>query len=130
MQVERDRNKLLVTLPMALRVDAVYTRTEEAGDGTGLEQMTKATIAPNIAKAWVPLVYYRQAYGPWSHGDMSGRTQIVIDNTLAPWTAGGSEAAMNRFASARLKSLVDRTDKIGSGMLEVAGLPKLNLGRI
>jgi len=130
-------NKIIVTLPTTLRVEALYERQptaesrnlEAAGEvDPRPERIVKHTNVAEIAGAWVPIVHYRQVYGPWSHGDQSGRTTIIIDNTLAPWTAGGSLAEMDKIATAKLKALIDKTEKVGTGLLEVAGLPRVNLG--
>lgn len=91
-------------------------------------------------RLYMPILDKLHSYGPWSNntdgtsGEVIGQTRVDIDTTLSPWTFG-FRSMSTRVAFARLNAVGTmkvqaRTDRIAAdtGQLEVADMPKFNLG--
>lgn len=132
----------ILTLSAPLRVRIVTQTTENVTDPTTNivtqvpSEITKETRMDKIEKAWLALLDQRVTYGPWSNRFSSlGKVEVVADSSLTPWNfgfhgIGNSEAVLNmdKIANARIKTITDTTTDVDTMELQVANVPKINLG--
>lgn len=125
---------ILVTLPHAMT--AIKTSVVDG------EQVTRKTRLSALDEVYVPIMDRRRVYGPWTSDDIipeplraAGKTRVIIDSSLSPWTFGyrgiGHTQAvnnMNAISRAKVRTYVSPLTEVDTGELEVAGLPKQNLG--
>jgi len=97
----------------------------------------------NIPLMWLPLQDLRENYGPFVNptplidNGFSAIPKVVIDAGMVPWRFGGrgvtneeGMANLTTFANARFKNLGPGrgVGRVVTGQLEVADLPKANVG--
>jgi hypothetical protein len=104
----------------------------------------KIDCSLDIRNGWIPFVDNREFYGPWgsdkqtpSRFRQKGKTIIQIDSDLVPWKHGfrgiSHEQGMrelNWIAEGRIKTGRIERQIINTGQLEVADIPKVNIGQI
>lgn len=78
----------------------------------------------------VPMENVLQQYGPFiAQGDRHGGTQLIRDNSLAPWTFGSTTVLNAAGVDTASGALMNRT-VIDTAQLACAGLPEHNLGQL
>lgn len=78
----------------------------------------------------VPLENELQQYGPFiAQNDRHGGTQLIRDNSLAPWTFGSTATLNAAGADVASGALMNRT-VIDTAQLVCAGLPEHNMGEL
>lgn len=123
----------IITTATPLRV--LTSTTTKDDDGNKVITVTR-TRAESLRFLYLAVMDQRLTYGPWTNSNNAvGRADVVIDSSLTPWTFGyrgiGNTIgfdSMNRVARAKIKTVTDTTMDAKTVELEVAGLPKMNLG--
>lgn len=100
------------------------------------ETVIQETRMQSVEKVWLALLDQTKTYGPWSNPNLSiGKTELIIDQTLVPWSFGYHGitnalgiADMNKAAAERIRSITDTTTEADTMELQVAGVPKINIG--
>ena len=82
-------------------------------------------ILPNLAV--VPLRKNKETYGPWKVVGGNGKSEFEKDETLVPWNYGGY-AQLNIAANAKVLTAFSNMQVSEHGLVEIAGVPSLNLG--
>jgi len=133
----------VITLSAPLRIKKIInipastqTTNSNVTTTTPATQVTEETRMDFLEKTWLALLDQRVTYGPWSNQLTSiGKTEVVIDNSLVPWNFGyhgitNSQGVedMTKAANARIRSIVDTTSEVDSMELQVANVPKINIG--
>lgn len=78
----------------------------------------------------VPMENVLQQYGPFlAQGDRHGGTQLIRDNSLAPWTYGSTSILNAAGVDTASGALMNKT-VIDTAQLVCAGLPEHNLGEL
>ncbi len=95
-----------------------------------------------LQKAWVGIENTRERYGPWSNDESNdisfdGFTDLQIDDTLTPWrfriknlTNTAALESLDNFAIERLGFAQPQSRTLKTITLEVADLPKFNIGQL
>lgn len=111
---------------------------------TSIEDDTKKIAFDlDIQGGWIPFKDNREFYGPWSSDIQTplrfqkrGKTIINIDSDLVPWKYGfrGISNAqgmdeLNWIAEGHIHARVAEQQIINTGQLEVADIPKVNIGQ-
>jgi hypothetical protein len=94
------------------------------------------TRASSLNYAYLAFIDQRRTYGPWiNRRSAVGRTEVVIDNSLTPWSFGyrginhtTGVDLVNQVALAKIKTVADTVMDAKTVELEVAGLPAINIG--
>ncbi len=130
----RTKTIWVVVLPFTLAAQKLQATVE---NGKTVQKQRSVRLL-SLDKLWVTMLDHRQAYGPWTSDQLNSKgnkARVVFDNSIAPWTYGyrgmtDREAVkrMTQVAGARLKTCTSRLESIDTGELEVAGLPRRNLG--
>lgn len=135
----------ILTLASPLRVKKVVLTTETVTDPTTGDTQTinaekvREIRLDSLEKAWLSLLDQRITYGPWSNRlpqtSALGKVEVTIDTSLTPWNFGfhgitNTEGLdnMDRVATARVKTIADPTTDVDTLELQVANVPKINLG--
>ena len=119
----------LLTLATPLRIkEMIITEGEK-------DVITKSRLQ-TFDRAYLSLLDQRETYGPWTNRPTAvGRTNVIINKSLTPWTFGyrGISSAvgaslLDRVARAKIKTVTDVTMDAKTAELEVAGYPAINIG--
>lgn len=103
----------------------------------------KVNCASNVQYGWIPFMDSREFDGPWSSDVQTpprfqkrGKTVIKIDSDLVPWKYGfrgilNSQGMdeLNWIAEGRIHARTIEQQIINTGQLEVADIPKVNIGQ-
>ena len=139
--VERIKGRLIITLSVPLIVSAIRTKDNDICDQTSStadkNSNAGSTRLANIKEAWVSVLDNRDAYGPFISevNDLKGKTNVTIDNSIAPWTFGTRDISfatasqnMLNVANAKLKTIALNNQEIDTLSLDLVGLTTQNLG--
>jgi len=134
----------VLTLAAPLRIKKI-TQTIQTS-GVPLET-TEETRMDFLEQTWLALLDQRVTYGPWSSKNTSsgkttsiigislGKTEAIIDTSLVPWNFGyhgitnsQGVADMDKAANERIRAITDTTLESDTIELQVANVPKINIG--
>jgi len=127
----------VLTLATPLRIKSITPTTAlnpETELSETLNTITKTRLT-TLGDAYLALLCQKRTYGPWSNRDNAkGRTEVIIDSSLTPWTFGYRGiinsvglGLLERVARAKIKTVADTTTEVPIAELEVAGLPRDSL---
>lgn len=136
--LEQDGRYVILTLPVAL-TQSVRGELDLATGETGERRITRSG---RLREAWIPIMDRGVHYGPWSNNSLiksrlpsPGRSQISVDANLVPWTFGvrgmSNATAMEQLSEMAAQKVdpLPGLSIINTGQLEVAGVPKVNIGQ-
>ena len=128
------------------KIAAIRAIAENPNIQTG-QTVTEETRMDSLEQTWLALLDQRVTYGPWSSKNTSsgkgtpfigtslGKTEAIIDTSLVPWNFGyhgitNSQGItdMDKAANERIKIITDTTSESDTIELQVANVPKINVG--
>lgn len=126
---------IIITMPVPMSTYGL--------DDTGNIDTTILTRQNTLSTAWIPMTDRRVHYGPWSNRHLDSRNipppgslETQLDPDLVPWKYG-ARGVSNVIAAERLSDAAhERVDMvvpdsiINTGQLEVADIPRANVGKI
>lgn len=126
-----------------IKLDSTLTTKQQKTFVEPFEFQQRRAIA--LGGVWIPVEDTISRYGPWSNSanndagtfSFSGKTEIVVDSSLAPWSfnhknLNNSEgiALMNKLANNDISQAVPHTPVVNTIDITVVDLPKFNMGTI
>lgn len=129
-----------VIMELSVPIEFITTSNYEITVSNAQKKINRST---NQSGAWIPFMDSRYFYGPWSSDIQTpptlqkrGRTRVLIDGDLVPWkhgfrgitnTQGMSD--LNWIAEGRIHSRTAEDQIINTGQMEVADIPRINIGQ-